>query len=202
MASEASQLSAEDFEKLIFYEAAKDQALREYKKNNKDVNACLRLGGAMIELSHYKSGAEAIQSMEEGMKKIEEALAIDPKKHEALWCLGNALTSKGFLEADSKEAQKYFDQAEDYFKKAVKEDPNNEVYKKALEMNATAPSWHAKIQTQIQEQRQKAQEAEKAEQSKLAAQNTDYLYDVAGWVILVGLGFGFVLYNKLATATK
>ena len=77
--------------RLIFYEAAKDQALREYKKNNKDVNACLRLGGAMIELSHYKSGAEAIQSMEEGMAKIEEALAIDPKHADAHYNLGIAL---------------------------------------------------------------------------------------------------------------
>ncbi len=49
-------------------------------------------------------------------------------------------------------------------------------------MNAKAPQLHAQIQKQLQAQ----QEQVVAEQQKLAAANSDYLYDVAGWFILIG----------------
>ncbi len=69
-----------------------------------------------------------MQCIEEAVEKIESALEIDPRKHEALWCLGNAYTSQGFLHATVQKAQEYFDRAQDCFKKALKEEPNNEVY--------------------------------------------------------------------------
>jgi len=188
----ASGLAQEEIERLIFFEAAKEQAKLEVKKNPRDVQALIRWGGALLELAHLKQGTEAIQCIEEAIEKIEEALKIDPRKHEALWCLGNAYTSQGFLHASVDRAQDYFDRASDCFKKAVKEDPRNEVYKKALEMNARAPQLHAQIQKQLQAQ----QEQSMAEQKLVSSENSDYLYDVAGWFILIGLGIGLAVMTK------
>ena len=116
-----------------------------------------------MELAHLKQGHESIVCIEEAVERIEQALKIDPRKHEALWCLGNAYTSQGFLHASVEKAQDFFDRASDCFRKACKEDPNNEVYKKALEMNSKAPQLHAQIQKQLQQQ----QEASMQEQAKL-----------------------------------
>ena len=194
MASDGTQhLAPEELERLIFFEAAKEQAKAEVKKNPKDVQALVRWGGALLELAHLKQGHESIVCIEEAVERIEQALKIDPRKHEALWCLGNAYTSQGFLHASVEKAQDFFDRASDCFRKACKEDPNNEVYKKALEMNSKAPQLHAQIQKQLQQQ----QEASMQEQAKLQSASSDFLYDVAGWAILVGLGVGLVVLSSL-----
>ena len=83
------------------------------------------------------------------MSKFEEALAIDPRKHDALWCLGNALTSQGFLYADAEAAAAFFAKARSCFERAVAEQPENEVYQKALDMTARAPALHAELQKQF-----------------------------------------------------
>lgn len=44
---------------------------------------------------------------------------INPVKHETLWCLGNAHTSSGFLNADLAEAKVNFDKASEFFQRAV-----------------------------------------------------------------------------------
>lgn len=91
-------LAAEELERLIFFQAAKEQAMLEVKKNPKDVQALIRWGGALLELAHLKQGHESIVCIEQAVEKIEQALKIDPRKHEALWCLGNAYTSQvGFI---------------------------------------------------------------------------------------------------------
>lgn len=46
---------------------------------------------------------------------------MNPKKHETLWCLGNAHTSNAFLTPDEVEAREYFDKAEYFFQQAVDE---------------------------------------------------------------------------------
>jgi hypothetical protein len=57
----------------------------------------------------------------EAITKFEEALLIDPKKDEAVWCIGNAYTSFAFLTPDETEAKHNFDLATQFFQQAVDE---------------------------------------------------------------------------------
>lgn len=57
----------------------------------------------------------------DAISKLEEALLLNPKKHEALWCLGNAHTSHAFLTPDPEEAKGYFESAAHYFQQAAAE---------------------------------------------------------------------------------
>ena len=72
--------------------------------------------------------------IERAVKKFDAALKINPRKHDALWCLGNALTSQGFLFREQSKAEEYFNKAKSCFQRALNEEPTNEIYKKALEM--------------------------------------------------------------------
>ena len=111
-----------------------------------------RWGGALLELAHFKQGPEAVEMIEQAVSKLEAALKINPKKHDALWCLGNALTSQGFLYQEASKAKEYFDQAKDCFQRAYNEDPTEPNYKRALEMTDKAPGLHAELQRQLAEQ--------------------------------------------------
>jgi hypothetical protein len=62
--------------------------------------ALTKWGGALLELAHFRQGNEAYDMIEEAITKFEHALSIDAKRHDALWCLGNAYTSQGFLSAE------------------------------------------------------------------------------------------------------
>lgn len=57
----------------------------------------------------------------DAISKLDEALSIDPKKHDALWCMGNAQTSYAFLTPDKDDAKGYFDSAYIYFQQALEE---------------------------------------------------------------------------------
>jgi hypothetical protein len=46
---------------------------------------------------------------------------VNPKKHDTLWCLGNALTSNAFLTPDQDEAKEYFEKSAVYYQQAVDE---------------------------------------------------------------------------------
>jgi hypothetical protein len=46
---------------------------------------------------------------------------VNPQKHDTLWCLGNAYTSRAFLTPDQDEAKEYFDKAALYFQQALDE---------------------------------------------------------------------------------
>ena len=137
------------------------------------------------------------------MSKFEAALAIDSRRHDALWCLGNALTSQGFLFADRNEALEYFERARGCFQRAVDEEPDNEVYRKALEMTSRAPALHAELQKQFAAQQQAEMAAMGGgavrrvggggERESSHADPYGWAYDLAGYVILVGIAVAWTV---------
>jgi tetratricopeptide (TPR) repeat protein len=105
-------------------------------------------------LAHFRQGSEAVEYIELAVTKFEDALKLDARKHDALWCLGNALTSQGFLFADAATAAGHFASARSCFERALAEQPDNEVYRKALDMTSRAPALHAELQKQFAAQQQ------------------------------------------------
>ncbi|MFS7893658.1 putative plant specific mitochondrial import receptor subunit TOM20 [Helianthus anomalus] len=64
---------------------------------------------------------DSILTLWYAISKLDEALAIYPKKQDALWCMGNSQTSYAFLTPDKDESKGYFDSAYDFFEQAVNE---------------------------------------------------------------------------------
>mmetsp|Transcript_25105 Transcript_25105/g.30387 ORF Transcript_25105/g.30387 Transcript_25105/m.30387 type:complete len:204 (-) Transcript_25105:562-1173(-) len=194
-----SKTRREEQEKLCFFETAREQAEADWRKNTKDAGALTRWGGALLELAHFRQGNEAVELIDQAVSKLEAAIKLNPKKHDALWCLGNALTSQGFLFTDPKQANTYFERARSCFQRALNEEPKNDTYKKAIEMTAKAPYLHAELQKQVQQQQQQMhaqgagfQGAATGEKDEKNA-GDDFYYDVAGWVVLAGLAVGWVM---------
>ena len=191
------ELPAEELERMQFFEQARARAEQDHKANPSDAQVLTRWGGALLELAHFKQGPEAVQMIELAVSKFEAALAINPKKHDALWCLGNALTSQGFLFQEAERAGDFFDKAKTCFQRALNEEPTNEIYKKALEMTDKAPGLHAELQRQLAEQ-QAQQEAARAAQmggarAGAAAEPAAFWYDVGGWVCFAGIALSWVV---------
>lgn len=85
-----------------------------------------QIGGVILELLILNIHLFSVDfSLEiwfsDAISKLEEALSVNPNKHDALWCLGNALTSQAFLNPDVDEAKVYFDKAAVYFQQAIDE---------------------------------------------------------------------------------
>ncbi|XAR60234.1 hypothetical protein NMG60_11033510 [Bertholletia excelsa] len=125
-----------DFDRILLFEHARKTAEAAYVKDPLDAENLTRWGGALLELSQFQNVGEAKKMIRDAISKLEEALTINPKKHDALWCLGNAHTSSAFMTPDQDEAKVYFDKAAQYFNQAVDEDPSNELYQKSLEVSA------------------------------------------------------------------
>ncbi|XP_022928550.1 mitochondrial import receptor subunit TOM20-like [Cucurbita moschata] len=181
-------LQPSDFDRLLFFEHARKNAEASYAQNPLDADNLTRWAGALLELSQFQSVIESKKMILDSIAKLEEALLINPKKHGALWCLGNAYTSHAFLNPNQDEAKSYFDKASVYFKQAVDEDPGNELYLKSLEVTAKAPELYAEIHKHGFVQ----QTTGTAEPSALSSTKTlketkssDLKYDIFGWVILV-----------------
>lgn len=160
----------------------------------------------MLELAHFRQGHEAYSMIEDAVEKFKNALKIDEKRHDALWCLGNAYTSQGFLSASADVSEGFFAKAGDCFQKAVEMEPNNESYKRALEMSTKAPQLYAELQKQLAAANAQSGGMQEASKSKPAGESkpaiSDFWYDVAGWVCLVGIGFGIAaLSNRASTPT-
>ncbi|KAJ7974867.1 mitochondrial import receptor subunit TOM20 [Quillaja saponaria] len=164
-------LQASEFDRLLFFEHARKTAEATYNTNPLDADNLTRWGGALLELSQFQSFPDSKKMIQDAISKLEEALLVDPKKHETLWCLGNAHTSYAFLTPDQEEAK----------------DPGNELYKKSLEVADKAPQLHEEIHN-----RDRAQQAlgtsgpSTSSGTKSAKKKTssDLKYDIFGWVIL------------------
>lgn len=181
------QFSQDDFERLVLFEHTRKSAEATYAKDPLDTDNLTKWGGALLELSQFQSVAESKTMINDAISKLEEALLINPLKHDALWCLGNAHTSYAFLTPDFDEAKPFFDKASECFQKAVDEDPSNELYLKSLEVTVKAPELHMEIHKSGLGQQTTGAGPEtsfsRAKSSK-SKKSSDLKYDIFGWVIL------------------
>ncbi|XP_057983540.1 mitochondrial import receptor subunit TOM20-like [Malania oleifera] len=175
-----------DLDRLLFFEHARKTSESVYAKNPGDADNLTRWGGALMELSQFQNVSESKKMIKDAISKLEEALTINPKKHDALWCLGNAHTSHAFLTPDQDEAREYFDKANRYFQQAVEEDPGNEIYQKSLDVAAKAPEFHMEIHKHGLTQQAMGSGPSTSSGAKTAKKKkcSDFKYDVFGWVIL------------------
>uniref|UniRef100_A0A7S0VMK6 Mitochondrial import receptor subunit TOM20 n=1 Tax=Polytomella parva TaxID=51329 RepID=A0A7S0VMK6_9CHLO len=187
----------EESEREQFFEAAKLQAISEYEKDNKNVQALIRWGGALLELAHFKQGDQSQETIEEAISKLKKALELDPESSQAQWCLGNAYTSLGFLCPDKTIALGKFKDAAECFKDCVKRDPTNETYKKAIEMCEKAPEFYDEIQAHIASDRAGGASARGAE----SAGGNDIWWEVGGWVLLGAVVVGALVLAKSSKAS-
>ncbi|KAF9604100.1 hypothetical protein IFM89_002775 [Coptis chinensis] len=177
-----------DFDRLLFFEHARKQAEMNYAKNPLDPDNLTRWGGALLELSQFQNPLESKKMIEDAISKLEEALLLNPRKPDTLWCVGNGYTSHAFLTPEQDKAKVYFDKAAEYFQQAVDEDPSNELYLKSLEVASKAPELHMEIHKHggLAQQMGGAgsSTSSNTKGSKKKKSGVD-MYDVAGWAILV-----------------
>ncbi|XP_015066446.1 mitochondrial import receptor subunit TOM20-like isoform X2 [Solanum pennellii] len=173
-----------DFDRLLFFEHARKTAETTYATDPLDAENLTRWAGALLELSQFQSVSESKKMISDAISKLEEALEVNPQKHDAIWCLGNAYTSHGFLNPDEDEAKIFFDKAAQCFQQAVDADPENELYQKSFEVSS-------KIHKQGPLQQAMGPGPSTTTSSTKGAKkkkSSDLKYDVFGWVILaVGL---------------
>ncbi|ESQ34120.1 hypothetical protein EUTSA_v10008785mg [Eutrema salsugineum] len=184
------EFSAADFERLLMFEHARKACETQYEKDPLDSENLVKWGGALLELSQFQNVPDAKQMLNDAISKLEAALTLNPRKHQALWCIGNAYTSHAFLIPDADGAKGHFDKATDYFQRAENEDPGNELYRKSLEVAAKAPELHVEINRHGMGQQVLGgggggpSASSNASGGKKKKKNYDFTYDVCGWVIL------------------
>ncbi|XP_050373765.1 mitochondrial import receptor subunit TOM20-like [Argentina anserina] len=184
------QFSQDDFDRLMLSDHSRKTCEAHYAKNPLDAENLVKWASALFELSQFQSVADARSMLDDCISKLEEALVIEPTKHEALWHLGNAHTSHGFMNPDFDEAKPYFDKASQYFQRAASREPGNELYLKSLEVTIKAPELHMEIHKQgmAQQALGGGPATSSSGKSSKAKRSSDLIYDVAGWIILaVGL---------------
>ncbi|KAK4417903.1 Mitochondrial import receptor subunit TOM20 [Sesamum alatum] len=177
-----------DFDRLLFFEHARRTAEATYAKDPLDADNLTRWGGVLLELSQFQNGDESKKMIQDAIDKLEEALVVNPRKHDALWCLGNAYTSNAFLVPDLDEARVDFHKATQYFEQAYELEPQNELYKKSLEVAAKAPELHVEIHKHGLGQQAMAPgppaSSSTKQQSTKKSKGSDLKYDIFGWIIL------------------
>ncbi|KAJ0257897.1 Mitochondrial import receptor subunit TOM20-2 [Hirschfeldia incana] len=192
------QYDAADFERLVMFEHVRKASEAQYAKDPLDSENLLQWGGALLELAQFQAVPDAKLMLDDAVSKLQEGLTINPGKHQALWCLGNAFTAKAFLTPDPDEAKVHFDQAADYFQKAENEDPGNDIYLKSLEVAARAPELHMNIHGNGQMMQSlgggggggggggpsASSNSGGGGKKKNKKKNNDFTYDVCGWIIL------------------
>lgn len=191
---EGLSLPSEEYERLLFFESARDKAAETYEHSPEDSDNLTRWGGALLELAQFQQGQVSLDMVQDAVSKLEEARNISPLKPDTLWCLGNAYTTHGFLTTGD-QAKKYFQQASASFQQALEVEPNNELFRKALEMSEKAPALHQELQAQLTAQPAgfgvptgPSERGHASKGQKKKNTNNDFKYDILGWVVLaVGL---------------
>jgi len=174
-----------DFDRLLFFEAARKTAENTYSIKPEDADNLTRWGGALLELSQFQQGPDCVKMVKDAVSKLEEALKVSPNKHDTLWCLGNAHTSHAFLIPEHEVAKIYFKTASQYFQRAVEQDPTNELYQKSLELTEKAPELHLEVHKQIfNPQSVGAGSSTVSNKGSRKKKSSDLKYDIMGWIVL------------------
>ncbi|EOA24798.1 hypothetical protein CARUB_v10018077mg [Capsella rubella] len=126
-------------DKLKNFEQIRKNAEETYKSNPEDANNLMRWGEALLELSQFHNVSDSLKMIQEAITKLEKAIMIDPMKHDALWCIGNAYSSYALLTPDDTQAKYNFGLASLFFGIAVDQQPDNKVYQYSLDIAAKAP---------------------------------------------------------------
>ncbi|RWW43890.1 hypothetical protein BHE74_00050395 [Ensete ventricosum] len=113
-----------------------------------------------LDLGEEKSQLHKFECFADAISKLEEALEVNPSKHDTLWCLGNAHTSHAFFTQDHETAIGYFDEATQCFQQAV------ELPKRFPQ----APELHLELQRQLASQ----QASQGTTSASTAKDPTDY----------------------------
>ncbi|PON82853.1 Mitochondrial import receptor subunit [Trema orientale] len=179
------QSSQDDFDRLLLFEHTRKTAESAYARDPLDADNLTKWGGALLELSQFHSVSESRTVINEAISKLEEALLINPLKHDALWSLGNANTSIAFMTPNLDEANPYFDKASECFQKALDEDPSNELYVKSLEISAKASELHSEFHKHgVGQQTSAGSDTSFSKKSSKSKKSSDLSYDICGWIIL------------------
>ncbi|MED6170136.1 mitochondrial import receptor subunit tom20 [Stylosanthes scabra] len=180
------EFSQSDFDRLLLFEHARKTAEANYAANPLDADNLTKWGGALIELSGFQDPRESKKMIEDAISKLDEALLINPTKHDTLWCLGNAHTSYAFLTPDITAAKVNIDKACECFQRALDEDPDNELYRKSLEIAEKAPELHMDIHKNGLGQMTVGGASSTSSRTKESAKqkSSDLKYDILGWIIL------------------
>ncbi|WOL16152.1 hypothetical protein Cni_G24934 [Canna indica] len=177
-------LQSNDLDRLVFFEHARKAAEAAYAANPRDADNLTRWGGALLELASFQSGGDTIKMVKDAVSKLEEALEVNPSRHDTLWCLGNAHTSEGFYTQDNQAAMASFDKATQCFQQAVELDPSNELYQKSLDLSSKAPQLHQELQKQMESQQVSQGTTSASSRKASKKKESDLKYDILGWVIL------------------
>eukprot|EP00271_Cylindrocystis_brebissonii_P016088 TRINITY_DN3927_c0_g2_i1.p1 TRINITY_DN3927_c0_g2~~TRINITY_DN3927_c0_g2_i1.p1 ORF type:complete len:212 (-),score=62.68 TRINITY_DN3927_c0_g2_i1:1043-1678(-) len=206
-------MEREEVERLIFYEQTREQAAAEFRRNPQNPENLTKLGGILVELAQFAQGPESSEMIKDAISKLEAAVAIKPRMHEALWWLGNAHITEGFQTPDLAVATLSFEKGAKRFKEALTLDPTNDEYRKYLEMALKGPELHQEMQMRnalrgLQQQQlagagliggpEGGEGGGKAGKKKASS---ELGYDVAGWVILtVSVGLWLTLLSARSAA--
>ncbi|MQL94029.1 hypothetical protein Taro_026686 [Colocasia esculenta] len=191
-------LQQSEFDRLLFFEAARKTSEANYAKNPLDAENLTRWGGSLLELAAFQNGPECLNMIKEAVSKLEEALEVNPRKHDTLWCLGNAHTQHAFLAGDQETAKICFTKATECFQQAVEEDPGNELYLKSLEVTAKfsqTPDLHLELQRQASQQAAATSPSASNTKASKKKKSSDLKYDICGWIILA---VGIVVWAGMA----
>ncbi|KAL3531692.1 hypothetical protein ACH5RR_005213 [Cinchona calisaya] len=178
-------------DELLLLEKARRTAENNYTINPYDADNLTNLGVTLLELSRSRGDTpESKRMIKEAISMLKEALDMEPKKHKAVFYLGNAYIIQGLqIHDDPTIALALFDKAFVSYQKALHEDPGNEQYKDTLAACARIPMMYTEFQLQhgviqpTQAQTQSSTTANNFGKKK----NNDLWYDVGGWILL-GIG--------------
>ncbi|KAF8097223.1 hypothetical protein N665_0292s0005 [Sinapis alba] len=187
------EFNTADMERVFLFDHVRKACETQHAKDPLDSDNLLKWAGSLIELAQFQTVPDAKVMLSDAVLKLEKVLTLDPRKHQALWCLGNAHTTQAFLFPDPDVAKGHFDKAIEYLQRANDEDPGNEIYRKALGVAIRGPEMLVELkQSEMMQQAlgggggggPSASSNARGGKKNNKKKNNDFTYDVCGWIIL------------------